>query len=386
MTGFTCNLQGFVRGRARFAGGALLAASLATTLALSGCAQGGTDDAPEQQETAPVEEQAVVEETLGQKVATQYLAALENAQGYFEDLDPSLIGSASYSYALVDINRFETPLLLLRASGPADTWNGVEFVKVLSYAADGDEPVVYKGSLEQGVAGVGGYRGSLAVSASGDGLIATEVSSGMGNMSVDRVVPDEKTGTLSRSVMHRGTVGEDSACSALASSEQREISWTTADDAAQLDALADDSRVSTADAADADWAAQANQAGLVSLEGTLHVLDADGVAALQGKQNPNPGYGDDVIYAVLALDAPVTLSALSGDGSGMREGQATMVSLIPSGGSSGMSLPKWYREDWAALDGAKATIAVSSDKMWWPSDASVPLGEPRTSEFVVLAS
>ena len=108
-------------------------------------------------------------------------------------------------------------------------------------------------------------------------------------MSVDRVVPDEKTGTLSRTVMHRGTVGEDSACGALASSEQREISWTTADDASLLDALADESRTSTADAADADWAAQANQAGLVSLEGTLHVLDADGVAALQGEQNPNPG-------------------------------------------------------------------------------------------------
>lgn len=390
MTGFTCGLQGFVRGRARFAGGALLVASLATTLALGGCAQEGSDDASEQpaaqQEAAPVEGPAVVEETVGRKAAAQYLAALENAQGYFEDLDPSLIGSASYSYALVDVDRFEAPLLLLRASGPADTWNGIEFVKVLSYAADGEEPLVYEGSLEQGVAGVGGYRGSLAASASGDGIIATEASAGMGNMSVDRVVPDEKTGTLSRTVMHRGTVGEDSACGALASSEQREISWTTADDTSLLDALADESRTSTADAADADWAAQANQAGLVSLEGTLHVLDADGVAALQGEQNPNPGYGDDVVYVVLALDAPVSLSALAGDGSGMREGQAAMVSLIPSGGSSGMTLPKWYREDWAALDGAKATIAVSSDKMWWPSDTSVPLGEPRTSEFVVLAS
>ncbi|MFR4999240.1 MAG: hypothetical protein ACLUCU_02000 [Slackia sp.] len=272
----------------------------------------------------------------------------------------------------MDVDRFEAPLLLLRASGPADTWNGIEFVKVLSYAADGEEPLVYEGSLEQGVAGVGGYRGSLAASASGDGIIATEASAGMGNMSVDRVVPDEKTGTLSRTVMHRGTVGEDSACGALASFEQREISWTTADDASLLDALADESRTSTADAADADWAAQANQAGLVSLEGTLHVLDADGVAALQGEQNPNPGYGDDVVYVVLALDAPVSLSALAGDGSGMREGQAAMVSLIPSGGSSGMTLPKWYREDWAALDGAKATIAVSSDKMWWPSDTAFP--------------
>ncbi|MDO4443704.1 MAG: hypothetical protein Q4B69_07520 [Slackia sp.] len=379
--------QGFSRSRARFAGAVFFAASLATVSVLGGCAQEGAGDASEQPEAAvqPAPESAA-EETVAQKAADQYRLALEDAQGYFDDIDASLIGSASYDYALVDMDGLEAPLLLVRASGPADVWNGIEFVKVLSYRADAEAPLVYEGSLEQGVAGVGGYRGSLAASASGDGLIATEVAAGMGNMSVDRVMPDEATGVLSRTVMHRGTVGENSACSTLASSEQREIAWVPIDEAAALDALADGSHESTADAAGTDWAAQAQQAGLTPLEGTLHVLNADGVAALQGEQNPNPGYGNDVIYVVLELDAPVTLSALSGDGSGMREGQAAMVSLIPSGGSSGMELPRWYRENWAALDGKKAIVAVSPDKMWWPSDTSVPLGEPRTSEFVVLAS
>lgn len=379
--------RGFSRDCMRFACSALLAVLLvAAVFMLGGCAQENSEDAAGQSDVVAPPEPDAAEESIGRKVADQYRFALENVQNYFSDMDASLAGSASYSYALVDMDGVEAPLLLVRASGPADTWNGTETVKVLAYDAAADAPVLYEGSLNQGIAGAGGYRGSISASGSGDGILNTEISSGTGDIVTYRVMPDKATGALSRTIAYRGTLSSDSACDDLLSSEEREIAWAPVDDAAALEGLADGSCVSTADAIDTDWKAQAESAGLALFEGTLRVLDSDGLSVLQGKPDPNAGYKSDATYVVLVFDAPSMLSANSGDGSGMRESQATMISLQPAGGASGMALPVWYPEDWSALDGTKTVVAAPANKLWWPSDTGLPLGEPRVNDFVVLPS
>lgn len=128
---------------------------------------------------------------------------------------------------------------------------------------------------------------------------------------------------------------------------------------------------------DKDRSAPAEQFGLVLLTGTVRELDDRGIAALQGIGNPNPPSDDLVMHAVLELDEPVILAALSGGGSAPREGEARLI-LIERDTSE---------LTWGAYRYKHVTVAIDPAMLMWPSDTSLPLGEPNvvTAGMVVVA-
>lgn len=177
--------------------------------------------------------------------------------------------------------------------------------------------------------------------------------------------------------------GSDSMAAKVAAEEFAPIPWepcppsgANLDDLASLKALADGTWQSTAVREDKDRSAAAEQFGLITLTGTVRELDDRGIAALQGIENPNPPSDDLVMHAVLELDEPATLTAMSGGGPDTREGETRLI-LIERDTSE---------LAWGAYQDKHVTVAIDPAMLTWPSDTSLPLGEPSvaTAGIVVV--
>lgn len=154
------------------------------------------------------------------------------------------------------------------------------------------------------------------------------------------------------------------------------LSGANLDDLASLKALANGAWQSTAVREDKDRSAAAEQFGLITLTGTVRELDDRGIAALQGIENPNPPSDDLVMHAVLELDEPATLTAMSGGDPDTREGETRLI-LIERDTSE---------LTWGAYQDKHVTVAIDPAMLTWPSDTSLPLGEPSvaTAGIVVV--
>ena len=310
--------------------------------------------------------------TSAQAVAAElYRDAIADAASHFEtkNVEDELVQSGEYTYALAEVKNLDAPALLLCLHGDEDQWGGVDFVSVLYVDADG-KLAEYESTLSRGVSGVGGYRGEIYASAYGDGLLATELSSGTGDTSTSRLSFDGSTWT-SQQIYH-GSLALETACTAPLEAEQCELTWTATDDLSVLDALEDETWASNVDGSAADAVSAAEEAGLQVYTGTLRLLDTDGVCALQGVSNPNPGYSEAEAYTLLVFDEETDVDANNGDGIGRSTGKAAMIRLALDDAA------------WNVYDGQQVTIAIDPNLIWWPSDASVPLGQPKASSFTVL--
>lgn len=95
--------------------------------------------------------------------------------------------TGAYRYALVRMTpEDDVPSLLLEQ----DTALGISSVLVFRYDTDTKAVLQADGTLMEGVAGFGGYRGSLSAVGDGNGLLSTEFSSGSGEGSTSRVTLD----------------------------------------------------------------------------------------------------------------------------------------------------------------------------------------------------
>ena len=119
-----------------------------------------------------------------------------------------------------------------------------------------------------------------------------------------------------------------------------------------------------------DLITQKQQEGMVVLEGIIRVFLFDELLAYQG--NPNVGYTSDETFYIFILDTPQSIEFVSGDGQGMRTGDVTMIQLATTDVSSYVN--------------QHVTVAINPKKTWFPSDVSLPLGEPRSTEYEILGS
>lgn len=71
------------------------------------------------------------------------------------------------------------------------------------------------------------------------------------------------------------------------------------------------------------------------------------------------------------LDSPQTLSFMAGDGDGTRSGQVSLINITDLA-------------DAAGYNGTRMMIALNPGNYYWPSDVSVPVGEPRGSSCEII--
>lgn len=275
----------------------------------------------------------------------------------------------------------ELPALLLRAMGSDGLWADAAEIVPLTVNDAGDGLSAEISPLWEDISQAEERQRSVMASAYGDGLLVEDMNRSTGEGVVWRRRFEADAMRPEPVCELRG--GSDSMAAKVAAEEFVPIPWepcppsgANLDDLASLKALADGTWQSTAVREDKDRSAAAEQFGLITLTGTVRELDDRGIAALQGIENPNPPSDDLVMHAVLELDEPATLTAMSGGGPDTREGETRLI-LIERDTSE---------LAWGAYQDKHVTVAIDPAMLTWPSDTSLPLGEPSvaTAGIVVV--
>ena len=105
--------------------------------------------------------------------------------------------------------------------------------------------------------------------------------------------------------------------------------------------------------------------------GTVNTYSHNEVLALQGISDPNPGSDSGETYRLIVLDTPQTMELMSGSGDGLRSGTVSIINVT-------------YASGLEQYDGQNLIFSIEPTATYWPSDTSLPVGEPNTADVHVL--
>lgn len=340
---------------------------LALTLPLVGCADAGgdttvttyvTETVTPGQDEAPEQPGGEVEPATAASplsTAAEAFAGVLDDPGRYSFSSPATDYqfTGDYLYGLADITGDGVPELLLEAV----TEHNLNPVRVFSAGTDGTL-VSPEDVLIDGAAAAGGSRTALSTSPAGDRVyqeqwrsIAPEVEVEAFVLEGERLVP---TG-------ERWTYDQRSP-----SAELLRIDFHPVSDRGPLDALSTPGEAAPAEEA---------STGGDTVAGTVQVLTAPELADLQGLGRTPNGEDASHRYAVFVFDAPTTFSAQAAGASGaVQEQEASLVRL-------GSQTPYGSEGSGFDLAGQRLNLAFEPTDCWFPSDASLPLGEPNCADF-----
>jgi len=108
----------------------------------------------------------------------------------------------------------------------------------------------------------------------------------------------------------------------------------------------------------------------IVFRGTLGTYTVSEVEVLQGAPDPNRGngYNDGRTYRLIVLDTPqeMTLQAVDAP----RKGLVRLIDVSSANLSHS--------------DGDNLIFSIDPSVTWWPSDTSLPLGQPKTRDVHIL--
>lgn len=218
------------------------------------------------------------------------------------------------------------------------------------------------GTLLEGAAPSGGYRGGLAMQGDGNGIRLTELSGGTGQTDIYRVTLDGDA--LKTEAQWSGMMDAIPAELALI-----EIEWHEADDLSALDSWTPGEAPLPGAGTESLLPEDGNR---LVLTGTLNEYSYDEVAAMAGNY-PGNDYERQLYptFWLIVLDEPRTIEIMSGAGPDLYSSEASMICATDPAGL----------EQYA---GRHVTFSVDPNRTFWPSDASLPLGQPRTGDIHIL--
>lgn len=336
-------------------------------------------DAESAEEKASDEVQPVdPDDTRNKQALEQYKIILSQADSYQYDPTGGTTPTGNYRYALVQMQSQHTvPALLLSQ----ETQNGLSLIRVFQYNPDDQTMSQPSETLTEGTAEAGGFRGSLGIMKDGRGLSLTELSSGTGDMSVSRVTLEN--GSINASPEWNGHLG-DSVPENLSSESisWNDISNTDALDnwTADIDNLPESS--DTAEKASEEVVISENNEmpeestlpeddGRIVFQGTINNYSYDQVLTLQGISDPNGGSSTNMNYQLIVLDTPQVMELRSGGDPGTQSGEVSIIRIHDN-----ENLSQYY--------GQHLTFSIDPNQTYWPSDTSLPLGQPGTSDIKIL--
>ena len=351
----------------------LLAAIL--LLSLASCGGGGANDGKPSPEPTP---ERTPEPTLEPApeptpdpvadALAQYRVIAGQAASYDYGADDP---TGDYRYALVRMRTgYEVPALLLEQ----DTEFGISYVLVFQYEPDNGQVIRADGIMAEGVGSAGGYRGGLSAAGDGNGILSTEFSSGTGMGSTSRI-------TLNGNSLRTDVLWEGNIFDPDPTGDEigfLDIGWHDIADLSGLDSWtpgADATASPPKPAKPSGPETLPTDGDRIVFTGTIGTYTYDEVLALQGEEDPDPGPYNierEFTFRLIVLDEPRTMRLMSGSGDGSREGTVSMIDVSSADGIE-------------QYDGQHLIFSIDPSRTWWPSDVSLPLGEPRTSDVHVLS-
>ncbi len=119
--------------------------------------------------------------------------------------------------------------------------------------------------------------------------------------------------------------------------------------------------------------------------GTVRVCTAEELVKLQAIDIDPAVAGGGGTYAVLVFDQPAQVTAESADGSGQRTETAKMLGIAEYTDYTSFVMEYGDLDNCKSLDGQKATVAAKATDMTFPSDVSLPIGEPKAKVSIFLS-
>ena len=299
----------------------------------------------------------------------QYKLIISNAAAY-DYYNGDLTSTGNYRYALVQLQKNDLVQTLLLAK---ELEEGVYNIRLFQYDPNTKSVYMPPDKIEE-VKGGSGTFAFVNMMANGNGIHWMSIVRGTGATDIYRVTLDGDV--LRKELVYTG--GFDAELPDEFKSV--EIEWHSTGDLSAIDrqlSSVDPSSISPQQLPPATEIQASTQATLptdgdrIVLTGTINDYDYNGVIEVQGEPDPNPSTNRTERYVLFVLDKPQVMILEQGDGSG--EKVSGIVRMIYIGPYS--NLGQYY--------GKHVTVSVDPDEMTWPSDTSMPLGQPSGSVRVL---
>ena len=315
---------------------------------------------------------------LVEQALEAYKTILSQADSYTYTQD-SVTPTGRYQYALVQLEPEDlVPTLLLSQETEEYLW----FIRVFQYDPESRTVLEPPESLTEGVAEIGGYRGGLGQMADGRGLRTISVSGGTGATVIDRITLEGE---------HLVTITAWGGSFANTIPEEFsfvEIQWHDGSDTAPLDRWPDSDGTSSGENGTETSSSQAaaSQPGAAApslpedgdrivFTGTVDSYSYQEVVNLQGCPDPNAPWTDTTQnFRLIVLDTPQVMELETGDPSPASRARSGEVRLIDVSLAEGLE----------SFDGQHLTFSIDPEETYWPSDASMPVGQPSTRDVHIL--
>ena len=311
------------------------------------------------------EEENPADQALEQALE-QYRLIVTQADSYSYSPYP-VTPTGHYRYALVQLEPDDpVPTLLLSQEG--DDYSNR--VRLFQYDPDADLVIQPEESLEE-YGGGGGYASGLSLQGDGVGLRLTEVAGGTGSTDITRVTLQD--GSLVREKQWSGRM--DAVPQELSFTD---IPWHDITDTSALDRWTPEAGISQQGGSSSS-AGGGTESGLptdgdrIVFTGTVGTYSYEEVIALQGCPDPNAPWSDSSqTFRLIVLDTPQEMELQSGDPvSPPRSGTVSLISVA-------------YAEGLEQYDGQHLTFSIDPTATYWPSDTSMPVGQPATRDVHIL--
>lgn len=299
----------------------------------------------------------------------QYKLIISNADGY-DYYNGDSTSTGNYRYALVQLQKNDLVQTLLLAK---ELEEGVYNIRLFQYDPNTKSVYMPPDKIEE-VKGGSGTFAFVNMMANGNGIHWMSIVRGTGATDIYRVTLDGDV--LRKELVYTG--GFDAELPDEFKSV--EIEWHSTGDLSAIDrqlSSVDPSSTSPQQLPPATEIQASTQATIptdgdrIVLTGTINDYDYNGVIEVQGEPDPNPSTNRTERYVLFVLDKPQVMILEQGDGSG--EKVSGIVRMIYIGPYS--NLGQYY--------GKHVTVSVDPDEMTWPSDTSMPLGQPSGSVRVL---
>ena len=270
-----------------------------------------------------------------------------------------------YRYSIFDLQDGDpVPTLLLAQETDTGNW----YVRFFQYDPETDSVFQPEESLEEGSSG-GGYHAGLAREADGNGVRLTETYGGSGDTEITRITLAD--GTLVQEPQWSGKFTEVPEALGLIEIKWTEVSFHGSGQSETAE-TGGNAEIEAKPVSPAGSESQGSDAedGRIVFTGTVGTYSYEEVIALQGCPDPNAPWTDSSqTFRLIVLDTPQIMELEGLDGP--RSDEVVVISVD-------------YAENLASYEGEHLTFSIDPKSTYWPSDTSMPVGQPATKDVRVL--
>lgn len=289
-------------------------------------------------------------------------------------VEPLEVGTKT-SYALVDLNSDCIPELLLNY-GPQPPLYEISAVGVFGVDANGGK-VDFGKLYHDGASSAGRARFSVQKATDGSGLIYNHGgATGDTTLKITRADSElvETPGSGSGQQISRTPSGSTGPLDQLSTTPN----CAGSEESGQGQPLADGPNPTQSNDAGASGSgagsgyedeSSGDGTKKTTFTGTVRIFQTDDdLVAYQGIRNPNPGSNMGP-YVMLILDSPMQVTAKKSGTQDKYPTRSANMLLLDSGA------------DATGTDGERKTVTYSADELYWQSDTSLPMAEPRVKTW-----